>query len=152
MSRLIRICTVCHILFLIYNWHIFDSNGCVQMQRWKSLFQKLGDGRVKAGLISQELQEQYKWNLEYTCGKRKKCECSPPVVLTLPEELHTSWRNIDSAHNLSWLKAFGYRILPLVRTYYGLGLLIRSFVNTQQSYGPWLTSDFVSVRYLEKAN
>ena len=29
------------ILFLIYNGNPFGSNGSVQMQRWKSLFQKL---------------------------------------------------------------------------------------------------------------
>ena len=36
----------CLPMFLIYNCHPFDSNGYVQMQRWKSLFQKLRVERV----------------------------------------------------------------------------------------------------------
>ena len=54
MSRLIRVKqavslghTLFAFLFLIYNYHLLGSNGCVQMQRWKRLFLKHRVERVK---------------------------------------------------------------------------------------------------------
>ena len=43
---LIRINTVCHAVIVLTQTHICN-NGCVQINRWKSPFRKLGDERVK---------------------------------------------------------------------------------------------------------
>ena len=45
MSRLIRICLVCHSV-LDLQLSPYGGSGCVQMQRWKSSFQKLRAERI----------------------------------------------------------------------------------------------------------